>query len=41
MLVNAAHGEWKLLIMLAYFTGARLEVVGRLQPAHLESAGIM
>jgi integrase len=31
MLVDAAEGEWKLLIMLAYFTGARLSDCCRMQ----------
>jgi integrase len=31
MLVDTAEGEWKLLIMLAYFTGARLSDCARMQ----------
>jgi integrase len=31
MLVDTADGEWKLLIMLAYFTGARLSDCARMQ----------
>ena len=31
MLVDAAQGEWKLLIMVAYFTGARLSDCCRMQ----------
>src|SRR5208283_6205395 len=39
MLVDTAEGEWKLLIMLAYFTGARLSDCCRMQWDGLDLAG--
>ena len=39
MLVDTAEGEWKLLIMLAYFTGARLSDCCRMQWEGVDLAG--
>ena len=39
MLVDTAEGEWKLLIMLAYFTGARLSDCCRMQWDGADLAG--
>ena len=39
MLVDTAEGEWKLLIMLAYFTGARLSDCCRMQWDGVDLAG--
>ena len=39
MLVDTAEGEWKLLVMLAYFTGARLSDCCRMQWDGLDLAG--
>jgi len=39
MLVNTAEGEWKLLILFAYFTGARLSDCCRMQWEGVDLAG--